>query len=244
MHENKGLLIMLMAVLVILAVSVPLQYLVRHEVVVGLASDEAHSHAHDEEEQSHTDEGSEESESEHAHEHTSEEGHLATEVPLGMNLIPNYGFEAGTREQIWGWMSIEVNQGEALYRDVDTARSGLASAAVNTNGAVVNDTGWVMRLDELPLQHEVVVEGYIRTEGLAGVAFLRVTLEAKEEGTGKQQVLGWVFSEAVGGDSDWTLCGASIYVPAETTEVWLEAGVQGQGKAWFDDLSLVVEEAE
>jgi len=244
LRERRGLLVLLAAVLVILAVSVPLQYLVRQEVVVGLASDEAHSHAHGEEEDSHGDAGSEEGEEEHAHEHTDSEDHLASEVPLGINLIPNYGFESGTREQIWGWMKVGGGQGEAVYRDLDVARSGLASAAVATNGAIVDNAGWVMRLDELPLQHEVLVEGYIRTEGLAGAAFLRITLETMEESSGKQQVLYWVFSEAVGGDSDWTFCGASIYVPAETTVVWLEAGVQGQGKAWFDDISLVVEEPE
>jgi hypothetical protein len=233
---------MVTAILVILAVSVPLQYLVRQEVVVGLASDEAHSHAHGGEEDSHSDAGSEEGEEEHAQEHTDSEDHLASEVQLGINLIPNYGFESGTREQIWGWMNVGRGQGETVYRDLNVARSGMASAAVATNGAVVNNAGWVMRLDELPLQHEVMVEGYIRTEGLAGAAFLRITLETREEGSDKMQVLDWVFSEAVAGDSDWTLCDASIYVPAETAVVWLQVGVEGQGRAWFDDISLVVEE--
>jgi hypothetical protein len=232
LRGKKGLLVLIIVVLAILAVSVPLQYLVRQEVVVGLASDEAHSHAH----------GGGDSESEATHEHGEADEQAASEVETGINLVPNYGFESGTREQIWGWMDVGTDQGETVYRSLDVARSGMASAAVATNGVVVSNAGWVMRLDELPLQHEVMVEGYIRTEGLAGAAFLRITLEKKEEGSDKLQVLDWVFSEAVAGDSDWTLCDASIYVPAETAVVWLQAGVQGQGRAWFDDISLVVEE--
>jgi hypothetical protein len=232
LRGKKGLLVLIIAVLAILAVSVPLQYLVRQEVVVGLASDEAHSHAH----------GEEDGESEATHEHGEADEQAATEVPLGVNLIPNFGFESGTREQIWGWMDVGTDQGEAVYRDLDVARSGMASAAVATNGAVASNSGWVMRLDELPLSREVIVEGYIKTEDLAGVAFLRITLETREEGSDKMQVLDWVFSEAVAGDSDWTLCDASIYVPVETAVVWLQVGMQGQGRAWFDDISLVVEE--
>ncbi|MEW6554564.1 MAG: hypothetical protein AB1384_09785 [Actinomycetota bacterium] len=60
MSAKKGLLALAAALLAILTVSVPLQYLVRQEVVVGLASDEAHSHAHEEEEHSHVEEGTEE----------------------------------------------------------------------------------------------------------------------------------------------------------------------------------------
>ncbi|MEW6554565.1 MAG: hypothetical protein AB1384_09790 [Actinomycetota bacterium] len=122
------------------------------------------------------------------------------------------------------------------------ARSGLASAAVATNGAEVNNAGWVMKLDELPLQHQLVVGGYIRSEGLTGGAFLRVTLQGKDESG--QELLGWAFSDIVTGDSDWTLCKVSVYVPPETTLVWLQVGVQGRGRAWFDDISLVVEEPE
>ncbi|RJP30053.1 MAG: hypothetical protein C4536_10805 [Actinobacteria bacterium] len=58
-----------LAVLIcLLAATIPLQYLVRREVVVGLPSDSAHSHAHvEEDEHAHEGEGEEE---EHAQEHT------------------------------------------------------------------------------------------------------------------------------------------------------------------------------
>ena len=242
MRGRKAAVCMCLAVLFALALTVPLQYLVRKEVVVGLSSESAHSHAHGEEEDAHAHEGS--SEEDHAHEHPEEEGHPATEVPLGTNLIPNYGFEVGTREQAWGWFAVGTGEGETVYRDGKTARSGLASAAVNTNGATVRGAGWLMRLDELPLEHVVVAEGYVKTEGLVGGAYLKITLETREEGDDRPQALGWAYSDVKAGDNDWTFVGARVEVPPQATGVWLEAGLFGRGRAWFDDLSLVVEEAE
>lgn len=228
----------------LLALTIPLQYLVRREVVVGIPSESTHSHAgHGEEEaQDHEDSGEEEGE--HVHEHTEEEGHLATEVNLGINLIPNFGFEVGTYEQIWGWTGFGPEQGEVVYRDDDVAYRGLASAAVSTNGINVDEAGWYMRLDELPLDHFVYFEGYLKTEALTGVAYLQVTLETREEGNDNPLVLGWANSDTVTGDSEWTLLTLSLYVPPEATGVWLKAGLSGQGRVWFDELSLVVEEPE
>lgn len=228
----------------LLAVTIPLQYLVRKEVVVGVPSEAAHSHADHGEEDTHEHADSGEEASGHEHEHTQEEGHLASDVLLGSNLIPNYGFEVGSYEHIWGWTGFGPKQGEVVYRDDDVAYRGLASAAVSTNGTTVDEAGWYMRLDELPLDHVVFFEGYLKTEAAAGIAYLQVTLETREEGNDDALVLGWVYSDPVEGDSEWTLRAVSIYVPPETTGVWLKAGFSGQGKVWFDDLTLVVEEPE
>jgi len=221
-------------IICLLAVTIPLQYLARNEVVVGLPSGSAHNHAvHEEGGHEHT----------HEHEHTEDEGHLATEVPLGVNLIPNYGFEVGTREQVWGWKSRGMEEEGIAYRDTGVAHGGLASAALSTAGETVDGAGWYMRLDELPLDHVVILEGYVRTQALAGAAYFMITLEKKDE-NGRSEALGWVYSDAVTGDSEWTFRHISIYVPPETTGVWLEAGMSGSGSAWFDDLYLVVEEPE
>ncbi|MBN2028031.1 MAG: hypothetical protein JW854_14880 [Actinobacteria bacterium] len=226
----------------VLAVTIPLQYLVRREVVVGIPSESVHSHASHEEEDEHDHVHS--GEEEHEHEHTEEEGHLASDIPLGKNLFPNHGLEVGTREQIWGWTSFGPGQGEAVYRDDDVAYRGLASAAVSTNGITIEEAGWYMRLDELPLDHVVVFEGCVKAEALAGIAYLEVTLETREEGSGSAQVLDRAYSDTVAGDSDWTLRTVSIYVPPEATGVWVKVGLSGQGRAWFDDLTLMVEEPE
>ena len=236
MRNRKTVVVICAAILFMLALTVPLQYLTRREVVVGLPSDTAHSHAHGEGEDSHAAEDSSEGEN-------GQEESPAAGIELGVNLIPNFGFEAGTYEQIWGWFKVGTGQGETIYRDLSIAHLGLASAAVSTNGAVIDDAGWVTKIDALPVGYDVVVEGYIKTQALVGVAYLKVTLETKEEGKDEPLVLGWAFTGAVAGDSDWTLVNARIHVPAEATGVWLEARIQGQGKAWFDDLTLTIEEA-
>ena len=64
MPDRRHLLLTLAVVAAVLAVSVPVQYLVRKEVVVGLPSDSAHSHAHAEREEHGAEDGEE------AREHT------------------------------------------------------------------------------------------------------------------------------------------------------------------------------
>jgi len=236
MENKKPWIVFAVVVVVLLGLTVPLQFLVRREVVVGLEAETAHAHAHAEEDHEH--------EHEHEHEHPEEEGHLGAEVPLGVNLIANYGFEVGTRGQIWGWAQGGLGQGAVIYRDDIVSRSGKASAAVITGGASVIDAGWFMKLDALPRAHDVIFEGYIKTEGLHGEAYLKVLAEGRTGEEENSYVLVSSTSDDVDGDSDWTLSSVRCYIPPEATMVWLEVGLYGDGRAWFDDVSLVVEERE
>ncbi len=233
-------------VVILLAFSVPLQYLTRREVVVGIPSGEAHSHAHGEGEEEHAHAGESEEEhagesEEHAHEHPEEEGHLAVEVPLGTNLISNYGFEVGTRERVPGWLRIFSPQGAVSYRDEDEAHEGFASAAVYAGEAFAEGAGWITRIAELPLDHDVVVEGYVKTELARGGAYLAVFYEYEEEGERRAEA---AFSPGVAVSSDWTPQSLRLYIPPGAQAVYVQAVVYGQGRAWFDDISLVVEEKE
>ncbi len=221
----------LVVLIFLLALSIPLQYLVRRDVVVGLPSEAGHSHAHGEEE-----EGGQE----HEHEHADEEGHLAAEVPLGVNLIPNYGFEVGTRETIWGWAKLENREGAVSYRDDKVSYRGLASAAVQTGDVPERGGGWIAALDELPLDHDVLFAGWIKTELSQGEAYLAVAYEY--EGEGDTREVSILFSEGVSGQSDWTFIDVRLYVPPEAVRVYMYVTVYGQGRVWFDDVSLVVEE--
>ncbi len=232
--RGRSLVLTPLVVLALLALSVPLQYLAKEEVVVGLSAESGHSHAH----------GPGEDESSHAGEegeaHTEEEGHAVSEATLGINLIPNYGFEVGTREGAWGWSPGPHAEGVLIYRDDSVSYKGLASAAVSTGGIMAADAGWFMRLDEPPLEHDVVFEGYVKTEGMQGAAFLRVLFET---GDGEQESkLFWADSEGVSGNADWTLQSTRCFIPGEASGVWVEVGVSGSGRAWFDDLSLVARE--
>jgi hypothetical protein len=227
MKDKKPLLILLVVIIFLLAITIPLQYLIRKEVVVGLAADNSHSHAHGEEEPGHEEEGQPES-----------------NIESGRNLISNYGFEVGTYEQIAGWGRKGVDQGAVVYLDKNVAHQGFASAAVDTNGAYVSDAGWFIKLDDLPSDHDIVFEGYVKTQGLQGEAYLRILAEGLKEGQEEVQLLVSPSTDDVHGDTDWTLSSLRCFIPPEATGVWLEVGVFGVGKAWFDDVSLIAEGRE
>ncbi len=227
----------------LLAISLPFQYLVRREVVVGIPAGEAHSHAHGEEEHAHAGTEPEQDhagdEDGHRHRHTEEEGHLASEVPLGTNLIPNYGFEVGTREYVPGWLRIFSPQGAVSYREEGEAYEGFSCAAVYAGDAPAQAAGWITMVSELPLDHDVVVEGYVRTELVQGGAYLAAVYEYVEDGQKRAE---FAFSPGVAGSSGWTPQAVRLYIPPQATGVYVQAVVFGQGRAWFDNLTLVVEE--
>jgi hypothetical protein len=227
MKSKKPLLVLLVVVIALLAIAIPLQYLVRRDVVVGLASNFSHSHAHGEEESDHE-----------------EEGQTEADILLGSNLISNFGFEVGTYEQIWGWANRGVDQGAILYVDKNVVHKGFASAAVDTNGKFAQDAGWFTKLYELPSNRDVVFEGYVKTQALQGEAYLRVFAEGLKEGQEETQLILSTSTDNVHGDSDWTYTSLRCFIPPEATSVWLEVGVFGVGKAWFDDVSLKAEERE
>jgi hypothetical protein len=83
-----------------------------------------------------------------------------------------------------------------------------------------------------------------KTEGLEGQAFLRMIAETEVEGEAEPRALVLAAAGGVGGDSGWTYSKVRCYLPPETTGVWLDSGLSGKGRAWFDDISLVVQERE
>lgn len=221
----------------VLAVSVPVQYLVRRKVVVGMSSQHAHSHAHVVEEHEHA----AEHEEDHVHQ---EEGHPASNIPLGSNLIDNYSFEVGTRSSIFGWLKKGEEGGALVYRDENRSYRGFASAAVSSQESPFVDAGWAMPLGALPLDHDLVFKGYIRTERLSGEAYLGMIVRGSAQEGGELNTLVIAHSDDLEGDNGWTPVELRCHVPPEAKEVWLECGMYGTGRAWFDELSLVMEERE
>jgi hypothetical protein len=217
MKDKKSLEILLLVVLLLLAISAPLQYLVRKEVVVGLPSDFEHHHE----------------------EETTDQ---AAEAQSYSITVTNFGFEVGTREQIWGWSQAGGDQGAVTYRDDNVARRGFASASVNTNGVWANDAGWITKMDELPLDKDLVFSGYVRTEDLNGEAYVEILCQGSLPDQEQQQLLVSVSSDDRHGTNDWSLTSVECHIPPEASGIWLEVGVFGTGHAWFDDLSLEVKD--
>lgn len=223
-----------------LAVSVPVQYLVRREVVVGIASEHTHSHAHGPEEgHAHVEGEGHAGEEEHG-----EEGHPASEIPLHTNLISNYSFEVGTRETIWGWAKKGEERGALAFRDRERSFRGFASAAVSSQESDFVDAGWYMPLGMTPVGHDVVFRGQVSTEGLEGQAYLGIIIRGAGEEEAEPRTLVVAYSDRGEGTMGWTPLELRVYVPLQAREVWLECGMYGKGKAWFDEVSLEVEERE
>jgi hypothetical protein len=223
MKDKKSVEVLLLVVILLFAVSVPLQYLVRKEVVVGVPADVAAQEAE-----------------EHA-----EEAQFSDNQPGPTEItVTNFGFEVGTREQIWGWSQVGTDQGAVIFRDEQVAHRGFASAAVDSNGAFVNDSGWFTKLAELPRDRQLEFRGYIKTRDLRGEAYLRIICEGAVEGSEQPQLLASVSTDDLHGTNDWTLSSLRCFIPPEATGVWLEAGLFGRGQAWFDDLTLQSKERE
>ena len=86
--------------------------------------------------------------------------------------------------------------------------------------------------------NQLKLEGYIKTEGLKGGTaslFLRV------DGDGK--VLAFVEDEdqEVKEDIAWTKFSIEIAYPADAESIKVGGILQGQGKAWFDDLKVTID---
>ncbi|MBC7254471.1 MAG: hypothetical protein H5T72_10960 [Actinobacteria bacterium] len=228
-------------VLAALALSVPLQYLVRREVVTGMTSGHAHSHAHE-----HGEERGHEEGGEHAHEaeeEHGEEGHPASDIPLHTNLISNYSFEVGTGETIWGWTKKGEERGALLFRDRERSFRGFASAAVSSQESDFVDAGWYTRLGQTPVGHDVVFRGRVRTENLQGEAYLGILVRGVGESS-EPVTLVAAYLDGVEGTTNWTPLELRCYVPLHADEIWMECGMYGRGRVWFDEVSLEVEERE
>lgn len=227
-------------VLAALVVSVPIQYLIHREVVVGMLSEHTHPHAHGPEEGHEHAEGEEHAgEEEHG-----EEGHPASGIPLHTNLISNYSFEVGTRETIWGWSKKGEERGALVFRDRERSFRGFASAAVSSQESDFVDAGLYMLLGETPVGHDVVFRGQASTEDLEGHVYLGIVVRGAGEGEAEPRTLVVAYADRDERTAGWTPLELRVHVPLQAGEVWLECGMYGKGRAWFDEVSLEVEERE
>jgi len=103
------------------------------------------------------------------------------------------------------------------------------------------EANWYSGLTPVPRGHDLVFEAYAKGEGVTGQAYLGVLVQARKE-EGESRILVMSKCDALQGTNDWTPLRLRCHVPPESTHVWLECGMYGTGKVWFDDLSVKVEE--
>lgn len=153
------------------------------------------------------------------------------------NLLENGGFDRDAA----GWTNQCATRGE-------TVASWSATGGRHGSGCVRNACDaqrpddiliWRARLASSPQGKRLRFAGYIRGEqiGFAGVS-VQVWNRAQDAmvqfGTTQRQY-------RIAGDVEWTRVEGTVVVPPEAGEVHLLTMLSGGGKAWFDDLEVVVD---
>jgi len=78
---------------------------------------------------------------------------------------------------------------------------------------------------------------WVKTEGLWGGQGVHFVLDCKN--ALGNEMYARAFSGYVAGTSDWQLIEATVYAPEGTEKIRFAVQVDGKGKVWIDDLSLV-----
>jgi hypothetical protein len=150
-------------------------------------------------------------------------------APAGTNLLTNPGMEAGETAPT-GWSSTWAGTGKvASRRDTQVFRTGPAALRVEAVGGAAKGNA-SQALDGVA-GRQVRVTGWVRTE--AGTS-AQVGLGAFDA---DWKMLAWETIHVAPGGQDWTAFERTVAVPAGAVHVNLATGIDGAGKAWFDDLS-------
>lgn len=158
----------------------------------------------------------------------------------GKDLLLNPGAEQGKGDLPSVWFAAQVPaEGLRMWRASDQAHSGKACLAISNQHhykqAVCNN--WAQTVQEVPVGEAVQLSAYIKTQDADAV---NVCVQCWDQGGEKMLAFGStpVFR---GDQKEWLLVRTvPITVPPKTAVIIVRAVLTGRGKAWFDDLSLVV----
>ena len=150
----------------------------------------------------------------------------------GANLLVNSSFESGTGVLDAWRPTAYVSMPGAFVWPSSVARTGQASAHVNTSS--VNDASWIQTVNTLAQGQTYELCGWLKGENIAGVN--------ANVGANVSLLGGFVRSGGLLGTFDWTQ--QCVIFTAETTraDVACRLGFYGSvvsGKLWCDDMSLV-----
>jgi erythromycin esterase len=167
---------------------------------------------------------------------------------FSMNLFAqqslNLDFEIKSVEGInrpWGW-SIK-SWGPVIFKMdslvVKNGRFSLHAGCTNAQDQkAVQSLSFGIEAFELR-EKKITLTGSIRTEGLKGTAGLSLGytyLSSKTDGYIEVDTT----SGKASGTSDWRTFSVNLFIPANAQSVYVTADHAGEGKAWFDDLTLSI----
>jgi hypothetical protein len=156
------------------------------------------------------------------------------------NLLLNGSAEQGKTGDLPAvWFAARVPaEGLTMERTGGTRRSGKYSLAIANEHEYKQkvSNNWAQNLDSVPTGKTIRLEAWLRTED-AEAANVCVQCWSDEP----EKMLAFASTPVVRGTQDWTsVRSREIIVPEETKRIAVRAALTGQGKAWFDDLSLKI----
>ncbi len=120
----------------------------------------------------------------------------------------------------------------AVSRDTAVFHKGKASLLVDRGGGTDSGRGCAHQLLRLPSVTKVKIGGWVKTEGAAR-AILAAHFFDERFGMSELVPVGELTTA-----SDWQHAEAEVTVPAGSVRMAIALYVEGQGKAWLDDVSL------
>lgn len=153
-------------------------------------------------------------------------------APAGTNLLRNGGMEDGDAQPI-GWTSTWAGTGKvAAARDTAMAHGGKASLRVESVGGAAK--GNASQAVSGLAGKRVRITGWLRTDGTVTAAIGAGCFDEA------WKMLVWepIHTAPGGVPGEWVAFDKTVTIPAGTAKVSLGASIDGDGKAWFDDLAL------
>lgn len=149
--------------------------------------------------------------------------------------VANLGMEAGTTVPD-GWHG---RFGTAtVSRDTEVRRSGKASLCVDRTASTDPRNACAHQMLEVPPGLKLKLSGWVKAEGTTRVFFAAQFFDERFTTNDCFPV------KVVEGTQDWEEQSAEITVPDNARHLALALYVEGQGKAWLDDVKLKAEGAK
>lgn len=167
---------------------------------------------------------------------TAEPARPAAELPVGVNLLKDPGFEGDGND--WEY-SLPPYDEMRFERDSTVVHSGKYSLRFEggTIGVVKTRAGALQLFGNRALAGKRLrLTGWVKTDSLMSHAYLKLyaTTLKRDEDVGAPQL--------IGGTTDWTRLSIEMDIPRDAYQVmaWFVYNAPSDGRVWFDDASLEI----
>jgi C-terminal processing protease CtpA/Prc len=155
---------------------------------------------------------------------------------LRSDLEPALSFEAPpSGDMPGGWTGGPAG---TIFADTKVVHGGKGSARIERNAASGNEFSTITK--QIPIDFAgttIEFRGFLRTEDVSGFAGLWM----REDGDSSGLAFDNMQSRQLKGTTDWTYYSIKLPLVADARKLFIGVLVVGNGKAWADDLELLVD---